>query len=73
MMIERLWLHLLHSVSLADDLGDVADDLRQFAKLLRLPFPPDDADFKGWRTWLERQHIVTEGIYSDTADREAGR
>ena len=49
-----LWLRLLHSVSLADHTGDVADDMREYAKKAGLPFPDDDCDFDDWRMWLKK-------------------
>jgi hypothetical protein len=70
----RLWPHFVHSFALADHLGDAADDVRQFAKLLGLPMPnsyaeltadEDAAPDDSWTGWAQAQvgseHI---GIWS---------
>ena len=75
----KRWVRLLHSVALADHTGDVADDLRQFAKLSGLPVPPDSAEFdvaeedqtaeNSWLGWAKSLG-VNESIWSNEADKD---
>lgn len=64
--LRRAWLHLLWSMSLAEHMGDAADNLRAFAQMLELPTPDDYAGFGEWRVWLEAQGVA-EGIHSPKA------
>jgi hypothetical protein len=61
--LRRLWLHFLWSISLADHMGDAADDVREFGALAGLPLPDKYADFAEWREWLEAQG-VSAGVFA---------
>lgn len=69
---KELLLSLIASLSLCDNMGDVADDCWTVMRRLEMPVPPDVSDMGELGTWLGRQHHVTTlyGTYLGDDDED---